>query len=69
MVDVGDLGNASGGSIIRKPGKLRQPIADSIPRSFGTDVDVKGWTDTRIIDKDTQSDMSECAIAHDGKQP
>ena len=42
-------------------------MADSIPRSFGTDEDVNGWTDTGIIDEDTQSDMSEFAIA--GRKP
>jgi hypothetical protein len=52
-----------------KPGKLRQPIADRFPWSFGADEDVKGWTNTRIIDEDTQADMSEFAIAHDRKQP
>jgi hypothetical protein len=30
---------------------------------------VKGWTNARIIDEDTQADMSELAIAHDRKQP
>ena len=54
---------------MQKPGELRQPIADSIPWSFGTDEDVKGWTNARIIDEDTQADMSEFAIAHDRKQP
>ena len=63
------LGNASCGSIVRKPGKLRQPIADSIPRSFGTDEYVKGWTNTRIIDENTQAHMSEFVMAHDRKQP
>jgi hypothetical protein len=63
------LGNASCGSIVRKPGELRQPIADSIPWSFGTDEDVKGWTNAGIIDEDTQADMSEFAIAHDRKEP
>ena len=44
---------------------MRQPIADSIPWSFGTDEDVKGWTNAGIVDEDTQADMSEFAIAHD----
>jgi hypothetical protein len=61
--------NASFGFIVRKPGKLRQPVADSIPWSFGADEDVKGWTNTRIINEDTQADMSEFAITHDRKQP
>jgi hypothetical protein len=56
------LGNTSCGSIVRKAGELRQPIADSIPWSFGTDEDVKGWTNARIVDEDTQADMSEFAI-------
>jgi hypothetical protein len=51
--------------MVRKPRKLRQPIADSMPWSFGPDEDVKGWTNARIIDEDTQADMSEFAIAHD----
>jgi hypothetical protein len=63
------LGKASCGSIVRKPGELRQPIADSIPWSFGTDEDVKGWTNAGIIDEDTQADVSEFAIAHDRKEP
>ena len=44
-------------AIVRKPGELRQPIADSIPWSFGTDEDVKGWTNVGILDEDTQADM------------
>jgi hypothetical protein len=66
---VARLGDVSRGSIIRKPGKLRQLVADSIPRSFATDEDVKGRTNSRIIDEDTQADVSEFARAHDRKQP
>jgi hypothetical protein len=40
-----------------------------MPWSFRPDEDVKGWTNARIIDEDTQADMSEFAIAHDRKQP
>jgi hypothetical protein len=30
---------------------------------------VKGWTNARIIDEDTQADMSEFVVAHDRKKP
>lgn len=40
------------GRIVRKPDELSQPIADSLPWSFGTNEDVKGWTNAGIIDED-----------------
>ena len=44
-------------------------FGNGIPWSFGTDEDVKGWTNAGIIDEDAQADMSEFAIAHDRKEP